>query len=109
MKSIIGGAVITMDPDRRIIEDGVVEDQHISDVGPASEVHPPRGSRIIDAVRHGVRLGPGGCGPDAEGSAYDGLLAFRSPRSQRLTGAPPAQSLNRWPRPRESATFRSAA
>ena len=59
VKSIVGGAVITMDPDRRIIDDGVVvvEDQHISAVGPASEVRPPRGSRIIDAS--GMAVLPG--------------------------------------------------
>ena len=59
VKSIIGGAVVTMDPDRRIIEDGVVvvEDQHISGVGPASELRPPRGSRIVDAS--GMAVLPG--------------------------------------------------
>ena len=59
VKSIAGGTVVTMDPDRRTIEDGVVviEDHHISAVGPASEVRPPRGSQIIDAS--GMAVLPG--------------------------------------------------
>ena len=59
VKSIAGGTVVTMDPDRRIVENGVVviEGQHISAVGPASEVCPPRGSQIIDAS--GMAVLPG--------------------------------------------------
>ena len=59
VKSIVGGTVITMDPDRRIIEDGVVvvEDQHISAVGPVSEVRQSCGSEIIDAS--GMAVLPG--------------------------------------------------
>ena len=52
VKSIVGGTVVTMDPDRRIVEDGVVviEDQHISAVGPASCVVTPQGAEVVDAA-----------------------------------------------------------
>lgn len=52
VKSIVGGTVVTMDPDRRIVENGVVviEDQHIAAVGPASVVLPPPGAEVVDAA-----------------------------------------------------------
>ena len=52
VKAIVGGTVVTMDPDRRMIENGVVviEDHHIAAVGPASEVLPPQGAELIDAA-----------------------------------------------------------
>ena len=59
VKSIAGGTVVTMDPDRRIIENGVVviEDRHIAGVGYASDVVVPNGAEIIDAS--GMAVLPG--------------------------------------------------
>ena len=59
VKSIVGGTVVTMDPDRRIIENGVVviEDQHIAAVGPASGVLSPERAEVVDAA--GMVVMPG--------------------------------------------------
>ena len=57
--AIVGGAVVTMDPERRVLEDGVVliEDQHISGVGPASRIEVPDGAEVVDAT--GMAVLPG--------------------------------------------------
>ena len=52
MIAIVNGTVVTMDPERRILDDGVVliEDQHVSAVAPASEVEVPLDAEVIDAT-----------------------------------------------------------
>ena len=52
LTAIVNGAVMTMDPERRVIESGTVliEGRHITAVGPATFVEVPEGSRIIDAA-----------------------------------------------------------
>jgi 5-methylthioadenosine/S-adenosylhomocysteine deaminase len=61
MKSLVlhGGTILTMDPARRVIEDGVVvvEGQTIRSVGPAGEEGVPRGDSVIDLA--GRLLMPG--------------------------------------------------
>ena len=51
LTALVNGAVMTMDPERRVIESGtiLIEDQHISAVGPTGTVELPEGARIIDA------------------------------------------------------------
>lgn len=51
LTAIVNGAVLTMDPERRVIDSGTVliEDRDISGVGPASTVKVPDCAEIIDA------------------------------------------------------------
>ena len=57
--AITGGRVLTMDPERRILEPGTVliEDDQIMAVGPAAEVTVPAGAEVIDAT--GMAVLPG--------------------------------------------------
>src|SRR4051812_34261959 len=61
--AIIGGAVLTMDDERRVLRPGtvIVEDRHITAVGPAGAVDVPSGAAIIDATGHVVMPGLVNC------------------------------------------------
>lgn len=50
IRAITGGAVLTMDGDRRILRPGtvIVEDRHIAAVGPAATTPVPADAEIID-------------------------------------------------------------
>ena len=70
---ITGGTIITMDPERRVIDDGAVavEGDRIVAVGPRTEVEAQhRASRTIDAQRKVIMPGL----IDAHGHAGHGLV-----------------------------------
>lgn len=50
--ALVGGAIVTMDPDRPVVEDGViiVEGPHIAAVGTRASTPVPAGARVIDTV-----------------------------------------------------------
>ena len=56
LKAIVNGAVVTMDPERRVLDDGVIliEDHHISAVGEASDVEIPGDAEVIDGSHMAV-------------------------------------------------------
>jgi atrazine chlorohydrolase/5-methylthioadenosine/S-adenosylhomocysteine deaminase/melamine deaminase len=57
--AIVNGRILTMDPDRRVLEPGtvVVEDQHISAIGPPDEVQVPHDATVIDGAGKAVLPG----------------------------------------------------
>ena len=59
LKAIVNGAVVTMDPERRVLDDGVIliEDHHISAVGEASDVEIPGDAEVIDGSHMAVLPG----------------------------------------------------
>jgi atrazine chlorohydrolase/5-methylthioadenosine/S-adenosylhomocysteine deaminase/melamine deaminase len=59
MRAVVGGRVVTMDPDRRLLEPGTVliEDDRIAAVGPVDAVEVPADADVIDA--RGMAVLPG--------------------------------------------------
>jgi 5-methylthioadenosine/S-adenosylhomocysteine deaminase len=68
---ITGGTVITMDEDRRVLENGAVAGDRIAAVGPAADLQARfRATRVIDAARNVIMPGL----IDGHGHAGHGLL-----------------------------------